>query len=165
MRQLDFFLNHLEDVDKISFVTNGIGSVILKRLFTLETQWRRKLKIGRAVEVRPQNHGSLLLKKLSKSKLFSFILGPMAAEMDPLNIEKIPPLPQEIETGLILGESQTISLLEKITGTTPDRLSAESEKHFEKAIDAVEISSRKINIFKDPKIVDAVISFLSTGKF
>lgn len=165
VRQLDFFLNHLEDVDKISFVTNGIGSVILKRLFMLETPWRQKLKIGRAVEVRPQNHGSLLLKKLSKSKFFGFILGPMAAEMAPADIEKLPPLPQEIETGIILSESLTTNLLEKITGTTSDRLSAESEKQFEKAADAVEITSRKLNIFEDPKIVEAVISFLTTGKF
>lgn len=165
VRQLDFFLNHLEDVEKISFVTNGIGSVILKRLFMLETPWRQKLKIGRVVEVRPQNHGNLLLLKLSKSKIFSFILGPMAAEMTPANIEKIPPLPKEIETGIILGESRMTRFCKMITGTSSGKPDIEREKQFEKATDVVEISSNKKNIFADKRIVDEVISFLTTGRF
>lgn len=57
VRQLDFFLNHLEDVNKVSFVTSGIGGIVLKALFSLESPWRKRLKIGRIVEVAPKNHG------------------------------------------------------------------------------------------------------------
>ena len=122
VRQLDFFLNHLEDVEQVSFVTHGVGSIILKRLFMLDTPWRQKLKMGRIVEVGPQNHGSRLLKKLSKSKLFGFILGPMAAEMDPSYIEKIPPLPQGIESGIVLCESPFVRFAEKLTGTNAPKM-------------------------------------------
>ncbi len=165
VRQLDFFLNHLEDVEKVSFVTNGAGSIILKRLFMLETPWRQHLKIGRAVEVRPLNHGSRLLKKLSRSKLFGFILGPMAAEMSPAEIEKIPPLPKEIETGIVLSESLLTRILEKLTGTGNERPNPEAEKQFEKAADVVEITSHKWNIFNSKDVTDAVTKFLLTGKF
>ena len=165
VRQLDFFLNHLEDVEQVSFVTHGVGSIILKRLFMLDTPWRQKLKMGRIVEVGPQNHGSRLLKKLSKSKLFGFILGPMAAEMDPSYIEKIPPLPKGIEKGIVLCESPWIKLAEKLTGTSTPQPNLEAERQFEKATDIVEISSRKWNIFNTPAVVEAVTKFLLTGKF
>ena len=165
VRQLDFFLNHLEDVEQVSFVSNGTGSIILKRLFMLETPWRQRLKLGRVVEVRPQNHGSRLLKKLSKFKLCHFILGPMAAEMSPAEIEKIPPLPKGIEVGLVLSESPWTRLWEKLTATSSPKPNPEAELQFEKATDVVEIRSRKWNIFENKAVVEAVVKFLTTGKF
>ena len=165
VRQLDFFLNHLEDVEQVSFVTHGISSVILKRLFMFNTPWRQKLKMGRVVEVCPQNHGNLLLKKLSRSKPLAFILGPMAAEMLPSQIEKIPPLPEEIETGIVLCKSRILNIIEKLTGTSLPEMTPERELRFEKAKDAIDVSSRNWNIFNDPAIVGAVIQFLLTGKF
>ena len=32
VKQLNFFLNHLEDVQEISFITNGMGGLLLKKL-------------------------------------------------------------------------------------------------------------------------------------
>lgn len=165
VRQLDFFLNHLEDVEQISFVTHGIGSVILKRLFMLNSPWRQHFKLGRVVEVCPRNHGSLLLKKLSESKILGFILGPMAAEMLPSQIEKIPPLPKNVETGIILSESLIIRIAEILTGTSLSKRDPASELKFERATEVINISSRKWNIFNDPAVVGAVVQFLLTGKF
>ena len=165
VRQLDFFLNHLEDVEQVSFVTHGVGSIILKRLFMLDTPWRQKLKMGRIVEVCPRNHGSLLLKKLSKSKFFSFVLGPMAAEMDPAYIEKIPVLPKGIDVGVVLCESPVIRIAEKLIGTLQPKPEPEAERKNEKAKDVIEISSHKWNIFNTPAVVEAVTKFLLTGKF
>ena len=165
VRQLDFFLNHLEDVTEISFVTNGIGSILLKRLFMLDTPWRRRLKINRVVEVAPQNHGSRLLKFLSRFKLTAFVLGPIAAEMDPKKIEKLPPLPKDIPTGIILCESKIRRFFEKICRQEMPDYSVAGEKKFEKAAAAVEIDSLKFNVFKDERIIGAVIRFLKTGTF
>lgn len=165
VRQLDFLLNHLEDVDQVSFVAKGIGCIILKKLFMLDTPWRKKLKMGRIVEVEPLNHGSELLHALSNNSLLNFIIGPTAKEMSPYNIERLPPLPKGIETGVIVSRPLTTGIIEKITGKTMPEYSLEEEQHFEKAKDIVEIKCRKLNMFKCPRIVDAAMSFLMTGKF
>ena len=165
VRQLDFFLNHLEDVKEISFVTHGIGSVLLKRLFMLDSPWRHKLKINYAVEVAPQNHGNKLLKFLSRYKFFSFIFGPMASEMGQRRIEKLPPLPKDVPTGIILCESKTRKLLEKILKKEMPRLSKDEEQKFEKAADVIEIESCRLNAFKDERIVNAIVKFLKKGSF
>ena len=165
VRQLDFFLNHLEDVDEISFVTNGIGSILLKKLFMLDTPWRQKLKINRIVEVAPMNHGSKLLKFLSKFKVFNFILGPITKEVEPKKIEKLPPIPKNIETGIILCESKTVKFFEKIFNKQMPTYTIEDEKKFEKAKDVIEIKTSKLNIFNNGRIVSEVINFLKKGKF
>ncbi len=165
VRQLDFFLNHLEDVNEISFVTKGIGSILLKKLFMLDTQWRQKLKVNKVVEVVPLNHGSRLLKFLSKFKFFNFILGPVIEELEPKKIEKLPPVPKDIPTGIILCESKITRFFEKIFDKKMPILSPDEEKSFEKAKDVKEIETLKFNLFKDERIINAVVSFLKKGKF
>lgn len=165
VRQLDFFMEHLEDVEQVSFVTHGIGSIVLKKLFMLDSPWRKRLKMGRIVEVSPKNHGSALLKKLSSWPLLGFILGPSAEEMEPKQIEKIPSLPKDIDVGIILNESPTEKLAERLTGTTPPQRTTEDEQKFEKAKEVVKIASYKCNIFNDKKITEAIIAFLLNGKF
>ena len=165
VRQLDFLLNHLEDVEQVSFVAKGGGCVVLKKLFMLETPWRKRLKMGRIVEVAPLNHGSELLHSLSNNSIFNFVLGPAAKEMSPYNIERLPALPKDLETGVVINHSLTTKLIEKITANDTPTYSLEEEQKFEKAKDIVEFKCRKLNLFKNPKIVDAVIKFLMTGKF
>ncbi len=165
VRQLDFLLNHLEDVEQVSFVAKGLGCIILKKLFMLDTPWRKNLKMGRVVEVAPLNHGSELIHALSNNSFFNFVLGPTAKEMSPYNIERLPPLPKGIENGIIINHSATTRFIEKLTVNSMPEYSLEEEKNFEKANDIIEIKCHKLNIFKSPKIVDAVMSFLMTGKF
>ena len=165
LRQLNFFLNHLEGVDSVSFVTNGIASVILKKLFCSNEPWRKKLRIGRIVQVNPYNHGSKLIFKLSKVKYLSFILGPMAAEMDPAIVEKLPPLPSDIESGLLFSESVWYKSAECLTCSKSDKIDLEKEKNFAGAKDVVMFPSHAGNLFNNKKIVSVIVKFLMSGKF
>ena len=165
LRHLEFFLNHLEGVDTISFISNGIGSILIKKLFETKNSWQTKLKIGRIVEVNPRNHGSELLLKLSKTKLLGFILGPIAKEMDRKNIEKINNIPKGIDTGLIFCESIWVKLAQALTLTKAPPLNLEREKLFENATDAISFPNRLKNPFKDNKINTAIINFMKNGKF
>lgn len=165
VRQLDFFLNHLEDVEEISFVTHGIGSIILRALFSLKTPWREKLKIGRVVQVQPLNHGSRLLVKLSKNKVLGFILGPIAREMEQRRIELIPPIPLGIENGIIESDSMKRRFWEAITNTKMHKPAKEEELRFNNAKEIINIPNHKLNIFDNKKVVEAAIKFLTTGNF
>ncbi len=165
VRQLTFFLNNMEDVSEVSFVTSGVGNVFLKKLFMQDAPWQKKLKIGRIVEVCPLNHGSSLLTRLSKNKLMAFVLGPLAAELEPQQIEKLRPLPKRIETGIILRRCIFKSIWQKIFAPNGAAVDAESERKFEKATDAIEISSCRLNIFDTFQVLNSVVKFLTTGKF
>lgn len=165
VRQLDFFLNHLEDVEEVSFVTHGAGSIILKSLMSKASPWKQKLKIGRIVDVQPLYHGSRLLVKLSRNKLLGFILGPMAKEMEPRRIESIPQLQQDIECGIVKSESWLVKLIEMVTRTKSPRFSDDEELKFSGASDIINIANHKMNIFHNTEVVKAVMKFLTTGSF
>lgn len=76
VRQLDFLLNHLEDVQEVSFVTKGVGGIVLRKLMALESPWQTKLKIRRIVQVCPPNQGSKLFAKLEKYSFFQMVARP-----------------------------------------------------------------------------------------
>ena len=85
--------------------------------------------------------------------------------MSPSNIEKIPPLPKGIDTGIILCESLFVRIIEKLTRTSQPRVDPEAERQFEKAKEVIEMTSHKRNVFDTPTIVEAVTKFLLTGNF
>ena len=165
VRQLDFFLNHLEDVAQVSFVTKGVSSLLMRRLFSLKTPWQEKLKIGRIVEIAPLNHGSFMLEKMSRSKILDFVIGPMGREMNPHKVNKLPPLPKEIESGIIVSESWMMKLGEVLTNARMEETTLEEEKRTANAKEVVRIDSHRPNIISDQRVIDATMNFLTTGLF
>lgn len=166
IRQLDFFLNHLEDVQEVSFVAEGIGALILRGLISLDSPWKKKIKISRIVEVAPPSHGNPLLLKLSKYKFFNFVLGPMIADMSAKKTEAIPFYPKNIEVGIILiKESFWKKALNFVADVKNAELDPKKEKAFTGAKDVIAMRTWRFNVFKKKKIVDKVIQFLNFGHF
>ncbi len=165
VRQIEFFLNHLEDVDTVSFVTKGVSCLILRKLFEKESAWQSRIKVGRIVEVAPLNYGSRLIKKMCQNKILRFIIGPMGEEMDPQNICRIPLMPKKYETGIILCESSFVRFFEFITRTKMPLKNPTEEKELTGATDAIRLSCHRLNIFKNYKIVDRTIKFITKGSF
>ena len=164
-RQIDFFLNHLLDVEKVSFVTYGLGGILLQVLLNRDSDWKKHLKIGRIVEISPPNHGDRLLFKLSGNKISEFILGPVSREMGQRRIESIPPLPKNIEFGIIRSSSWWNKYFRKLTKTENLQLSAQEEKRFSNAKEVIDIPDNHWNIFDNEKITGSIINFLVKGKF
>jgi len=165
VRQLNFFLNHLEDVQEISFVTQGIGSLLLRKLLNLDTEWKQKLKINRIVEVAPMNHGSKLLEKLGKNKILSFIFGPVLQDVAPKKAEALPRLPKDIETGIILSPSLGTRVTEFFTRTSMPKITPESEKKSSGAKEVIQLNVSSPNVFKNKTLVEKVVNFLVNGRF
>lgn len=165
VKQFHFFLDHLEDVDTVSFVTLGTGSAILQRLFADDAEWQKRLKLGRAVEVSPYIYGSELLKTLSNNYITGFVIGPMGEDLAPENAAKIPPLTR-IENGIILSNKSFVEkTFELITGSGMANVFNDEIKDYTKATDLIEIEDHHCNIFKNQKINDAIMSFLNNGHF
>jgi hypothetical protein len=165
VKQFHFFLDHLEDVDTVSFVTLGAGNAILQKLFTDESEWQKRLQIGRSVEVSPYVYGSKLLKTLSNNHITGFVIGPMGEDLSPERMNSIPPLTR-IENGIILSNKSFIErTLEVFTGSSMPNVFNDEIKEHTKAKDLVEINDHHFNIFSNDDVCKAVISFLRDGKF
>lgn len=165
VKQFHFFLDHLEDVDTVSFVSYGAGNAILQMLFAEKAEWQTRLKMGRAVQIAPYIQGSKLLKKLSENEFTNFVIGPMGADLAPENMQNIPPL-TAIENGIILSNKSIVEkLLELFTlSRMPSKDSGEIKAET-KAKDIIEIKDHHCNTLKNKKIGDAVVQFLKTGSF
>ena len=165
VKQFHFFLDHLEDIDTISFVTFGTGNVILQKLMEDKADWQQRLKISRVVEVAPYTQGSVLLDKLSKSNLFGFVIGPLGKDLAPEKVKKILQI-ANLERGIIVSNRPFIErFLEVITSSPSSWLSTNETKEVSNATDVIEINDHHCNIFKNDRICDAVVNFLKNGKF
>lgn len=165
VKQFHFFLEHLEDVNSVSFVTLGAGNTIVQELFKEKAPWQSKLKFERCVFVDPCVSGSNLLAKLCKNSILNFIIGPMGKDLAPKNIENLLPL-TNMETGVIMcGKSFWVNLLELISFTKMKKKTHEEIKSFTGAKDVIDISNHHRNLFNNSNISDAVMSFLTTGEF
>ena len=101
VRQLDFFLNHLEDVSEISFVTHGSGSLILRKLLYFDAEWKKRMKIRKIVEINPLSKGSSCWDKFKKLKIGQKIFGPILTDLTPVAAQKIPEYSKKTRVGII----------------------------------------------------------------
>lgn len=165
VRQLEFLLNNLEDVQEVSFVTKGIGGLVLRKLLNLESPWQKRLKINRIVQVCPPNQGSRLFAKLSKSGLFRWFLGPILKEASPNEMIFIPKFPQTTEFGVISTDFPGKSLTNLLPESVRKALPTQGEAGLEGAKDVIHINNVNYNVFNNKKVVNACINFLTKGKF
>lgn len=165
VRQLDFLLNHLEDVQEVSFVTKGVGGIVLRKLMSVESPWQQNIKISRIVEVSPPNQGSAFLTKLNEYKLFRFILGPMLKELSRKDVSKIPDFPNNIEVGIISRKSLMLGFGHLLPKSFKNSLPSTNEVKLINAKETINIKGSEFNPFKNPRIVNACINFLGKGHF
>lgn len=165
VRQLEFLLNNLEDVQEVSFVTKGVGGIILRKLMAIESPWQKKLKIRRIVQVCPPNQGSKLFAWLEKYSFFRWLLGPMLKEVSPQNMLFIPNFPKGTEFGVISTDFAGKNLLKYVSQSFQKALPTPRESDIEGAKDTIYIGNASFNVFNNPKIVQACVRFLTKGKF
>ncbi len=165
IKQLEFFLNHCEDVTKVSFVTKGISCLILRKLISSTYGWQEKFRLNKVININPANNGSDWLELLSRLKIFNYTFGPLLKEMTPRYAKSVSMLPPEVKLGLIFCDTwinlTTKPILEKFKGVIfkSERLEKDFSDKF------IQINNHKLNIFNNPKTIEACLNFLSKGDF
>lgn len=163
--QLDFFLTHTEDVKEVSFITKGTSCLLLRYLLNASFAWNKKFTIGKIINVNPTNLGSDACAAMSHSKILKFIFGPALKECAPVDVNKVPKLPQGIPLGLIFCETHKDKLLKPLVKRfegikVPGDL---TEEDFSRQ--NIHIKNSHINIFDNPDVVESCIHFLNKGTF
>lgn len=166
VRQLDFFLNNLVDVQEVSFVTKGVGGLILRSLLNMQNrEWQKRFKISRIVQICPPNKGSKLFSKLSKYKVMNTILGPMLSNCKPSKAAYIPDFPDNYEVGIIACDSVLRKAIRLLPEKSKNALYAENEAYLESAKEIIRINNWHLNPFNNCEIVNKTIKFLKSGNF
>lgn len=164
--QFEMFLNNLVDINEVSFVTKGVGALILRELLNRQNmEWRKKIKINRIVEIAPPNQGSKLFAKLCNFKLANLVFGPMLKDATPKKVAYLPDINKSIETGIISCGTPIINLIELLPSDYKNKLYAENESFIEDAKDFIKIKNWHFNPLKNKEIINNTIAFIKNGCF
>ena len=165
IKQLEFFLLHCEDVNKVSFITKGISCLVLRKLISSTYGWQEKFRLNKVININPTNKGSDWFDLLSRLKIFNFVFGPLLKDTTPKYERSISILPSEVNLGLIFCDTWinliTKPILERFKGVSYK--SEMAEKDFSNKF--IAIKNKKFNVFNNPKTVKACLDFLSKGNF
>lgn len=164
LQQLNFFLTHCEDINKVSFVTFGSGCLLLRKLLTETYGWQENFKISRVININPNNQGSDLFDIMARYRLFNWLLGPMLYECSRPQAKKIARLPSGYEVGLVFCPTWLDRALRPFKERFESiELASESESAFSKQIFRVRGSRRRV--LTNRNVCRACLKFLQTGKF
>ncbi len=161
--QLLFFLNHMEDITEVSFVTKGAGNLVLQQLFNLPIElqtFQSRMRIRNIVEINPVVSGSLLCDLAAKFKLSRLLCGPMIEDMTENSIKNTPDLPSQFNVLKIFSNSKTyitlLRLLKLIKFPIP-------EFNYKKK-NMLTVSGDTFKTLNNEKILNFTIKFINNGK-
>lgn len=164
--QFETFLNNLVDITEVSFVTKGVGALILRELLNRRNmEWQKKLKINRIVEIAPPNQGSKLFAKLNQFKIANLVFGPMLKDATPKKVAYIPDIDKSFETGIITCETPIMNFVSVLPEKYKHQLYNENEAWTECFTDLIKIKNHYFNPLKNKNIVEQTMYFIKNGRF
>lgn len=161
--QILFFLNHMEDISEVSFVTKGSGNLILQKLFNqpLELQiFRHRMRIGNIVEINPVIKENLLCELLIKFKILRFLFGPMLQDFSEKNLKNMPSLPSEFHILKIFSNTWLSLFLNKILKL----LNLNNEQAVSSSKNTLRIKSVTFHTLNNAELLNYTVNFINNGK-
>ena len=158
----DEIFKNLKDVERIHFVTHSMGGIIVRYM-----QQRFPIdNIGKVVMLSPPNHGSEVVDKLGRLKLFKCINGPAGSQLGTsegsllLQLDAV-----DFELGVITGDRSINWILScMIPGIDDGKVSIESAK-VEGMKDFKIVHATHPFIMKNRQVIDDICEFLRFGRF
>ena len=116
--QFDAVLNNLINTKEIFFITDGIGGLILQRVFASSASWKKRLNIRKIIQINSPNRGYKLWEKLSDNRFALFFFGPLLRNFNkkPSNLWK--KVPESVDFAIIRTENRFFAFLESIFPTS-----------------------------------------------
>lgn len=161
--QLLFFLNHIDDITEISFVTKGIGNLVLQKALNAplsQQSFRDNMRIGNIVEINPLCQTNILCDFLFKFRFFKLICGPMLRDMTTASLKFFPNLPPQINSLRIYSHSKLFKICFKIL----KMLHFPIEDSYPKARNTIFIKSDTFDMLKNEEILNKTVHFIKNGK-
>ena len=161
--QILFFLNHIEDITEVSFVTKGCGNLVLQNMFNLPIKsqtFLEKTRIRNIVLINPVVRENLFCEFLARYRFFRWICGPMLNDMTKKSIESTPSIPSEINCIKIFSESKIYDFLISLVKFCKFPLN--NNKRLDKK--SITIKSKAFNVLENEELLNCVVKFINNGK-
>ncbi|MEI6162929.1 MAG: hypothetical protein WCR23_00960 [Planctomycetota bacterium] len=164
-RSLGLVIHNLPKVDRLSFVTHSLGTLVVRRWMSMASPEDLK-RLDRMVMLGAPNQGSELARIVSRVWFLSFLADGAAREMvvewkrisDQL---AIPPCSFGIIAG---GRGDNRGFSPLLTGDD-DAIVRVAETHLAGADDFLLLPVHHADMMRNPQIQEATMSFLKTGSF
>lgn len=161
--QILFFLNHLDDIEEISFVTKGAGSIVLEQLLNLDSNlqaYRSKMRLRNIVEINPVIKENLFCEFLSRFKVFRFLLGPMLNDLTEKSVKHLPGIPANLNVLKIFSRPKGYQLginLLCLWGFSFEENRLRRKNH-------LYLKSKTFRTLQDEQILNYTAKFINNGK-
>ena len=165
VRQLDFFLNHLEDVSEVSFVTYGSGALVLRKLMYFDANWKKKMKVRKIIEINPPSKGSKFWKRIGQFTWGKKLFGPMISDVSPYGAQKIPEYNKKYSVGIIRCKTFVMRACAYLPSKIKDYLPFFEDYMHGNIREVVRINSNAIFALSSPDVASKCVKFLKTGEF
>jgi hypothetical protein len=165
IRQLEFFLTHCEDINKVSFITKGESCLLLRLLVSNTYGWQNHIAVDKVININPINAGSDWLDYLSRFGLFRFLLGPMLNDAAPSRARTISKLPATTDVGLIFCKTWVDKLCEPIVRRFQGLPIKSEIKETSFSDKRIHIENKRFNILSNAEVIAACQKFLENGSF
>lgn len=161
--QLLFFLNHMDDIEEVSFVTKGCGNLVLRQTLNLPLELQTYLsntRIRSIVEINPTIKGNILCDLISKFRIFKFIFGPFIGDMTEARMKNMPDIPNQINSLKIFSKSKKDALIDNLLKKY--NLSTDEKKKNAKNI--IYIKGNSFNTLENEEVLNNTVKFINNGK-
>ncbi len=158
--QLLFFLNHMEGIEEVSFVTKGAGNLILEQALNMPIEYQTfttTTNIKNIVEINPIIKECFWCEMISKIKIFNFIFGPMINDMTKQNLKNSAGIPLQLNHIRIYCESRGYRFFAKLFGFS--RTDTPNNKK-----NNLNIKTNSFKTLNSQELLNFVVKFINNGK-
>ncbi len=159
--RLGRLLDGLEGAEEVSFVTHSLGALVVRAALARGGAWTSRIRLHRVVMLAPPNRGSVLAERLHGFPPYRLFTGPAGQDVVPEGIRDLPPPPCPF--GIIAGRSRGDG--NPLIPGPDDGLVGVEETRLDGAEDFLLLDAGHTFIMEKPEVTDAVIHYLSTGRF
>lgn len=143
----------------IHFVTHSLGGVLARKLLKMIPEDQ----IGRVVMLAPPNQGSEIVDWASQIRPLAYTLGPAGIELGSHSI-KAPPLPEKIDSAVIMGNQSNIPFFRRLLDKENDGIVSVERGRIEGMDEFHVLDTDHTFIASDPRVMQITQEFLKYGK-
>ncbi len=156
-------LNNAGGVRRVSFVTHSLGGIVVREALALDSAWRGRFELGRAVMLAPPNQGSELALALDDIRLLHLLGGPSAGEM--VKGHRYADPPPGLEIGVIAGATPGGRGFNPLLSANNDGVVTVEETRLAGMRDFQVVTAPHTVIASAPETIAATLEFLESGRF
>ncbi len=146
----------------VHFITHSLGGILVRTLLAEGVPWES----GKIVMLAPPSRGSEIVDWSKRHPVLHRVLGPSGRALGTDGIPpSLPPLPDGIEAGIIMGNRSSIPMFRKLLGTENDGIVSAANGRIDGLKGFSVINADHTFIQMHPEAIRLSLHFLKTGEW